>query len=119
MSVPPPSWQPNSTSTGSASLSDRSTTAVSNATSDVFTARIEASDGAEYGGIDDRLGHRAGLVDRDDHLGGQPARAARVAHQALRHDRAVLRQIVIEIAADRGAEIDVGPVAAAASGWPG
>ncbi len=43
MSVPPPSCVPNSTSTGSDSLSVRSTTAVSNTTSDVFSARIEAS----------------------------------------------------------------------------
>lgn len=43
MSVPPPSWVPNSSSTGSCSRSVRSATAVSNTTSDVFSARIEAS----------------------------------------------------------------------------
>ena len=43
MSVPPPSWQPNSTSTGSASWSVRSTTSVSKATSEVRTSGCEAS----------------------------------------------------------------------------
>ena len=43
MSVPPPSWVPNSTSTGSGRRPVRSTTAVSNATSEVRSARIEAS----------------------------------------------------------------------------
>ena len=43
MSVPPPSWVPNSTSTGSGRRPVRSATAVSNATSEVFSARIEAS----------------------------------------------------------------------------
>ncbi len=43
MSVPPPSWTPNSTSTGSASCSVRSTTAVSKTTSRVRSEDIEAS----------------------------------------------------------------------------
>ena len=43
MSVPPPSWMPNSTSTGSESCDVRSTTVVSKATSDVRSDRIEAS----------------------------------------------------------------------------
>ena len=43
MSVPPPSWHPNSTSTGSASRSVRSTTSTSKATSEVRTEEIEAS----------------------------------------------------------------------------
>ncbi len=43
MSVPPPSWVPKSSSTGSCSWSVRSTTAVSNTTSDVFSDRIDAS----------------------------------------------------------------------------
>ena len=43
MSVPPPSWTPNSTSTGSDSWEVRSTTAVSKATSDVRSDRIDAS----------------------------------------------------------------------------
>jgi hypothetical protein len=43
MSVPPPSWVPNSTSTGSLSCSVRSTTEVSKATTDVRKDRIEAS----------------------------------------------------------------------------
>ncbi len=42
MSVPPPSWVPKSTSTGSASSGDRSTTAVSKATTDVRTERSDA-----------------------------------------------------------------------------
>ena len=46
MSVPPPSWVPNSTSTGSLSCSVRSTTAVSKTTSDVRSDRIEASTAA-------------------------------------------------------------------------
>ena len=47
MSVPPPSWVPNSTSTGSCSWSVRSTTAVSKTTSDVRSDRIEASTAAK------------------------------------------------------------------------
>ncbi len=43
MSVPPPSCVPNRMSTGSDSCSVRSTTAVSNTTSEVRSARIEAS----------------------------------------------------------------------------
>ena len=43
MSVPPPSWVPNSTSTGSSSWSVRSTTAVSKTTSRVSIDRMEAS----------------------------------------------------------------------------
>ncbi len=43
MSVPPPSWVPNSRSTGSLSSSVRSATAVSKATTDVRSDRIEAS----------------------------------------------------------------------------
>ena len=42
MSVPPPSCAPNSTSTGSASRSDRSITAVSKATSEVRSVDSEA-----------------------------------------------------------------------------
>ena len=44
MSVPPPSWMPNSTSTGSPSSSVRSTTAVSNAITRVWSVGSEASD---------------------------------------------------------------------------
>ena len=43
MSVPPPSWVPNSTSTGSVSWSVRSTTEVSKTTTEVRSDRIEAS----------------------------------------------------------------------------
>ncbi|SLI02906.1 Uncharacterised protein [Mycobacteroides abscessus subsp. abscessus] len=43
MSVPPPSWVPNSTSTGSVSRSVRSTTSVSKTTSEVRSDRSEAS----------------------------------------------------------------------------
>jgi hypothetical protein len=43
ISVPPPSWVPNSTSTGSLSSGDRSTTDVSNATTDVRSERSDAS----------------------------------------------------------------------------
>ena len=43
MSVPPPSWVPNSRSTGSLSCSVRSATAVSKATTEVRRDRIEAS----------------------------------------------------------------------------
>ncbi len=42
MSVPPPSWVPKSTSTGSSSWSVRSTTAVSKTTSRVLSERMEA-----------------------------------------------------------------------------
>ena len=43
MSVPPPSWMPNSSSTGSCRCSVRSTTLVSNAITFVSSVGIEAS----------------------------------------------------------------------------
>ncbi len=67
MSVPPPSCTPNSTSTGSASSSVRSTIAVSKQTSLVVDHRQRGHHGREDRGIDDRGRHRARLVDAQDH----------------------------------------------------
>ena len=61
MSVPPPSWTPNSTSTGSSSSSVRSTTAVSNTTSRVATARMRGQHRAE----DRRSRRRTSAIEPD------------------------------------------------------
>ena len=66
MSVPPPSWIPISTSTGSDML-----------LGEIGHARVERDDvraqrgnrgenGAEDAGVDDRLAHRSRLIDADD-----------------------------------------------------
>ena len=68
MSVPPPSCVPNSTSTGSSSRSVRSTTEVSKTTSLVSHRPDRGHDGGEDRRVDHGGGHRARLVDRDDHV---------------------------------------------------
>ena len=110
MSVPPPSCTPNSTSTGSASSSVRSTIAVSNTTSLVVDRRDRRHDGGEDRGIDHRGRHRARLVDAQDDLVeiGARRRLAAVADQALRDDGAVLRLPVPQVGADRARPVDVG-----------
>ena len=76
MSVPPPSWVPKSTSTGSASSSVRSTTAVSKT-----TTRCAAPDRGEHraedAGVDDRGRHRAALVEAEDDVARQRGASGR------------------------------------------
>ena len=73
---------------------------------------------AEDRAVDDRLGHRPGLVDAEDDLALDLGRAAGVADQPLGHDRAVLGQVVLEVGGDRAAPVDVAHPRAAGPGRP-
>ena len=73
MSVPPPSWMPNSTSTGSLSSSVRSTTDVSNAITRVCSVGSEASDAPSTPAWTTEARHAAALVEREDQLGRERA----------------------------------------------
>ena len=108
MSVPPPSWMPNSTSTGSPSSSVRSTTAVSNAITRVLERGQRGERGAEHARVDDRRRHAPALVEREDQLGGERAPPARVPDQPLGDDRAVLGLVVAQVGADRAVPVDLG-----------
>ena len=129
MSVPPPSWVPNSTSTGSSSWSVRSTTAVSKTTSDVRSDRIDASTAPNTPRTrptrpSSRTGRSQSTTSRCDAAG-----APRVADQPLRDDRAVapagsacrLARIVRSqsMSRCRGRSIRRGPVERAGHRGPG
>ena len=81
MSVPPPSWVANRTLDG-----------VGEVLGEVDHRRVEDDEpraqgadrrehGGEHAGVDDRRGHRAALVDQQDHVALQRPRAPAVADE--------------------------------------
>ena len=63
--------------------------------------------GAEQRGVHHAVGHRARLVDGDDHVAGEAAAATPVADQPLGHDGAVLGQPVAQVGVHGVGPVDV------------
>src|ERR1700747_989945 len=117
MSVPPPSWVPNSTSTGSLSWPVRSATEVSKATTEVRSDRIEANTAPNTPAYttEDAIEplwsrqttvsprtrggrvHRAALAQAEDAGGAPPLLLPGIPPQPLGHDGPVLRQVVPQV----------------------
>ena len=113
MSVPPPSWMPNSTSTGSPSSSVRSTTAVSNAITRVCSVgqRGQRRRRARRRGRRDAA--MLPLWSRHRISSAASERRLRaVADEPLRDHRPVLGLVVAQVGADRAVPVDLAAAAA-------
>ena len=58
-------------------------------------------DATEQRGVHDTVGHRARLIDGDDHIAGQAPLAASVTDEPLGHERVVFGDPVAQVGRDR------------------